>query len=182
MKQETKRRVAACTAGFALPRYEELPQVGLYLDQTVQYVNGFFTAFPGVELTLSMVSNYVKKGVLDHPIKKRYTREQIAALIYIVVVKTVLSLENIDTLLKMQREHCAASTAYNSFCTELEISLYYVFGLQPDLSPLPEQVTDERFLMRSTIFAAANKMYLDCCFQALSQEKSLWPAILPDLQ
>ena len=63
MNAETKRRVAACAAGFALPRYADLPQVGLYLDQTVQYVNGYFRTFCGVELTPSMVSNYVKKGV-----------------------------------------------------------------------------------------------------------------------
>ena len=39
MKLESNRRVAACAAGFALPRYADLPQMGLYLDQTVQYVN-----------------------------------------------------------------------------------------------------------------------------------------------
>ena len=39
MNQEMKRRVSACAAGFSLPRYRELPSVGLYLDQTVQYVN-----------------------------------------------------------------------------------------------------------------------------------------------
>ena len=43
------------------------------------------------------VSNYVKKGILSHPVKKKYTREQIASLMYIVVSKTVLSMENIDT-------------------------------------------------------------------------------------
>ena len=42
MNNETKRRVAACAAGFALPRYRDLPAVGLYLDQTVQYVNACF--------------------------------------------------------------------------------------------------------------------------------------------
>ena len=42
MKTETKCRVAACAAGFALPRYADLPQMGLYLDQTVQYVNSYF--------------------------------------------------------------------------------------------------------------------------------------------
>lgn len=74
MKAETKLRVAACAAGFALPRYNDLPSVGLYLDQTVQFVNGYFRSFCGVELTPSMVSNYVKKGVVDHPIRKKYTR------------------------------------------------------------------------------------------------------------
>ena len=58
MNQEMKRRVTACAAGFSLPRYRELPSVGLYLDQTVQLVNSCFRGFPGVELTPSMVSNY----------------------------------------------------------------------------------------------------------------------------
>ncbi len=38
MNQEMKRRVTACAAGFSLPRYRELPSVGLYLDQTVKYM------------------------------------------------------------------------------------------------------------------------------------------------
>ena len=101
MKAETKLRVAACAAGFALPRYNDLPSVGLYLDQTVQYVNGCFRTFCGVELTSSMVSNYVKKGILSHPVRKKYSREQLACLLYIVVSKTVLSMENIDSLFKI---------------------------------------------------------------------------------
>ena len=105
MKLESNRRVAACAAGFALPRYAELPTVGLYLDQSVQFVNGCFRTFQGVELTASMVSNYVKKGIISHPIKKKYTRDQLACLIYIVVSKNVLSMENIDSLFKMQRAH-----------------------------------------------------------------------------
>ena len=51
------------------------PTVGLYLDQSVQFVNGCFRTFQGVELTASMVSNYVKKGIISHPIKKKYTRD-----------------------------------------------------------------------------------------------------------
>ena len=119
MNNESNRRIAACAVDFALPRYAELPSVGLYLDQTVQYVNGYFRAFPGVELTASMVSNYVKKGIIGHPIKKKYTREQLAGLIYIVVSKTVLSMENIDTLFKMQRQHYSAAQAYDYFCEEV---------------------------------------------------------------
>ena len=181
MKPETKRRVAACAAGFALPRYGELPSVGLYLDQTVQYVNGHFRTFCGMELTASMVSNYVKKGLLSHPVKKKYTREQLAALMYIAVAKTVLPMENIDTLFRMQRAHCSAGTAYDTFCEELEACLPFVFGCTRRAPAGEDAATDERLLLRSTIFAAANKMYLDCCFDALRQEQALWSDILPDL-
>ena len=115
MNQEMKRRVTACAAGFSLPRYRELPSVGLYLDQTVQLVNSCFRGFPGVELTPSMVSNYVKKGVISHPVKKKYSREQLASLIYIVLSKNVLSLENIDTLFQMQPTTTSA-TRWRTAC------------------------------------------------------------------
>ena len=181
MNQETKRRVAACAAGFALPRYRELPSVGLYLDQTVQYVNSCFRTFCGVELTSSMVSNYVKKGILSHPVKKKYTREQIASLLYIAVSKTVLSMENIDTLFKMQRAHCSAEAAYNYFCEEMENCLPFVFGCTREIRDLATDAAEEKLLLRSTILAAANKLYLDCCFDAMRQEQELWADILPDL-
>ena len=181
MKAETKLRVAACAAGFALPRYNDLPSVGLYLDQTVQFVNGYFRSFCGVELTPSMVSNYVKKGVVDHPIRKKYTRDQIASLMYIADTKTVLSMENIDALFKMQRAHCSAGAAYDYFCDEMENCLPFVFGCTREIRDLAVDAADEKLLLRSTILAAANKIYLDCCFHALRREENLWDTILPDL-
>ena len=171
MKTETKCRVAACAAGFALPRYADLPQMGLYLDQTVQYVNSYFRTFCGVELTSSMVSNYVKKGILSHPVRKKYARDQIASLMYIAVSKTVLSMENIDALFKMQRAHCSAGAAYDYFCDEMENCLPFVFGCTREIRDLAVDAADEKLLLRSTILAAANKMYLDCCFNALRQEE-----------
>ena len=167
MKQELNRRVAACAAGFALPRYSDLPQVGLYLDQTVQFINGYFRDFPGVELS--------------HPVKKKYTREQLASLMYIAVSKTVLSMENIDALFQMQRAHCTAEEAYNYFCDEMENCLPFVFGARNTIRDLAVDAATEKRLLRSTILAAANKMYLDCFFAAQRQEEALWPDILADL-
>ena len=158
MNQEMKRRVTACAAGFSLPRYRELPSVGLYLDQTVQLVNSCFRGFPGVELTPSMVSNYVKKGVISHPVKKKYSREQLASLIYIVLSKNVLSLENIDTLFQMQRAHCTAAEAYDYFCDEVENCLPYIFGASSTIRHLDPDADDEKRLLRGTIVAAVNKM------------------------
>lgn len=143
MKTETKCRVAACAAGFALPRYADLPQMGLYLDQTVQYVNSYFRTFCGVELTSSMVSNYVKKGILSHPVRKKYARDQIASLMYIAVSKTVLSMENIDALFKMQRAHCSAGAAYDYFCDEMENCLPFVFGCTREIRDLAVDAADE---------------------------------------
>ena len=181
MNAETKRRIAASAVGFALPRYDELPGVGLYLDQTVQYVNSHFRNFPGMELTGSMVSNYVKKGLITHPMRKKYTRDQIGYLIYIVVVKNVLSMENIQFLFAIQQERFTAKAAYDAFCAELEAAIGSVFGLQASTLRPDSSLSDDQFLLRCSVIPAANKIYLDCCFDALRQEQALWPDILDDL-
>ena len=181
MNAEIKRRVAAAAAGFALPRYAQLPDMGLYLDQTVQFVNSHFRTFPGLELTGSMVSNYVKKGLITHPVRKKYTRDQVAYLLYILAVKNVLSMENIQFLFSIQKERFAPEVAYNSFCAELESAIGAVFGLRPSTLRPDSELSDEQFLLRCSIVPAANKIYLDCCFDAMRQEQALWPDILDDL-
>ena len=102
---------------------------------------------------------------MSHPVRKKYARDQIASLMYIAVSKTVLSMENIDALFKMQRAHCSAGAAYDYFCDEMENCLPFVFGCTREIRDLAVDAADEKLLLRSTILAAANKMYLDCCFQ-----------------
>ena len=89
--------------------------------------------------------------------------------------------ENIDTLFRMQRASYSARDAYDTFCKELEQCLPFVFGCSSTLPEPSPDATDERLLLRSTILSAANKIYLDCCFDALRQEQNLWADILPDL-
>ena len=96
--------------------------------------------------------------------------------------KNVLSLENIDTLFQMQRAHCTAAEAYDFFCGEVENCLPYIFGTSRTICGLDPDAADEKRLLRGTIVAAVNKMYLDCCFVAMRQEEALWPGILGDLQ
>ena len=86
---------------FRMPAYNEIPNVGLYLEQTLKYINDTFAQFRSIELTKSMISNYVKLGYLRRPVKKQYDREQIAALLFIALSKQVLSMENIGKLLSL---------------------------------------------------------------------------------
>ena len=89
--------------------------------------------------------------------------------------------ENIDTLFRMQRASYSARDAYDTFCKELAQCLPFVFGCSSTLPDPAPDATDERLLLRSTNLSAANKIYLDCCFDALRQEQALWEDILPDL-
>ena len=69
MKTELKRQMAESIRGFRLPRYDAIPTRGLYLEQTIKYINSYLAPLGCMELTGSMVSNYVKKGLIPAPVK-----------------------------------------------------------------------------------------------------------------
>ena len=72
MDELIKKQIADSIRNFKLPKYNELPNVGLYLEQTVTYINQCITPLGCAPITSSMISNYVKKNVVPGPIKKQY--------------------------------------------------------------------------------------------------------------
>ena len=130
---------------FRMPRWREIPDVGLYLDQTIKYINRHLAPLGCMEITSSMVSNYVKQRIISRPVRKLYYREQIAALIFIALSKTVLSLEDTTKFLTMQRSFYPADTAYNYFCLYFEKTLKKKFTADDDPSSvLPAGITGSR--------------------------------------
>lgn len=163
--------MAACIEQFRLPRYREIPDVGLYLDQTVKYVNRFLKALGCMEITSSMVSNYVKKGYISSPVRKQYDAEQIAYLFFISIAKSVLSMENIAQLFEMQKKTYTGEVAYDFFCMELENMLQYTFGLKAELALIgtPEDCSDAKNMLRSTIIAVTHIIYLNSRFDSMGE-------------
>ena len=49
-------------------------------------------------LTSSMVNNYVKNGVVEHPVHKKYMREHLVKLMMTSLLKQVLSIQDISVL------------------------------------------------------------------------------------
>lgn len=91
-------------ARISPPQWEQLPTIPLYVDQVLLYLRDSLRFFERDEedqlLTNSMINNYVKNGVLPHPEKKKYSREHLAALIAICMLKKVLAIQDIGVLLK----------------------------------------------------------------------------------
>ena len=108
-----KKKTENETLQIRLPAYREIPGVGLYLDQTSEYINECF----GISdmITNSMISNYVKKDLIDNPSKKRYGRDQIAYLIFIAMTKSVLSLDDVASLFELQKREYSCEEAYGCF-------------------------------------------------------------------
>ena len=164
----------ACIDKFRLPRFREIPDVGLYLDQTVKYVNRYLAPLGCMEITSSMVSNYVKKGYIKSPVRKQYDANQIAYLFFISVAKSVLTMENIGRLFDMQKRTYTASVAYDFFCMELENMLQYTFGLKDGLEVVgtPEDQSEAKVMLRSTITAVTHIIYLSSRFDSMAEEEN----------
>ena len=152
---------------FDLPEYNEIPNVGLYLEQTAKYISEYLKPIQSTPVTGSMISNYVKKGLVSNPIKKQYNREQIAYLFFIFIAKTVISMEDIKLLLNLQREIYEPNVAYNYFQEELENVLGFVFETKDTIDEIGTQQSEEKMILRNIIVAVAHKVYIDKCFKVL---------------
>lgn len=171
MKEESKLEVEEKIRSFCLPKYEEIPDVGLYLEQTCRYVADFLAPLDSVSITTSMISNYVKKGLIQKPVKKLYYRSHIVYIIFVAVAKTVLSLEDLQLFIAIQKRTYDERTAYNYFCEELENILHFIFGLKDQIDEVGRDQTEEKVMLRNTIITVAHKMFLDQCFQVLHKEE-----------
>ena len=170
MNQETKLRIADSFREFHLPRYQEIPDVGLYLEQAAKYISGCVSPLGDMALTGSMISNYVKKGLIASPVKKQYSRDQIAYLIFIAICKSVLSLDALDAFLRLQQRSYPLQRAYDYFVREFESLLLFTFELTDTADMFPETSSDGKRLLYTCIIAAVQKVYLEKYLEALTEE------------
>lgn len=100
----------------SIPEYREIPDVGLYLDQVVKYINSFLEE--SNEVTSSMLTNYIKHKIVRRYNRKTYVRDQISCFFFIALVKNILPLDKIKILLD-QNDDPSFEVYYERFRSEL---------------------------------------------------------------
>lgn len=153
-----------------LPAYREIPDVGLYLEQVTRFINTALESFPDMSVTPSMISNYVKLKVVTRPEKKAYSRDQIVALLFVAVAKTVLSMDNIRKAFEIRRQNSDVETGYEYFRKSLEHALtaFGKEGAPRNPEEIPRSVSEEALnVVDYTASAIAYKMYLNLYFDAI---------------
>lgn len=107
---------------FDLPLYENLPSIGLYMDQVVTLLGQYLGYLPFSEnkneesfITPNAINNYVRLGAMPAPIKKKYYRSHIAYLIMICVLKPSLSISDISGILPADLTEDELISVYNRF-------------------------------------------------------------------
>ncbi|NLI91579.1 MAG: DUF1836 domain-containing protein [Peptococcaceae bacterium] len=80
----------------------EIPNIDIYMDQLLTFFDtsyGFLRRDPKESvLTKAMINNYVKAGIMDKPLKKKYNQNQVKKLIMIYHLKLVLAIQDIKRL------------------------------------------------------------------------------------
>lgn len=122
-------------------RAEEIPNINLYMDQVTTFMDEQLASTKRYDddkiLTKTMINNYTKNHLLPPPVKKKYSKEHVLILIFIYYFKSILSIKDIETVLKPLTEK------YFSGETSLDLSSIYeeICGIEKDrVEPLKETV------------------------------------------
>ncbi len=156
-----KEKMINSISDFRLPRYDEIVNVGLYLEQVVKYINFYLSPLGKVEITASMVSNYVKQKLVDAPVRKQYYTEHIARLIFIAILKLVVSLDDIRLMFSVQKTGYDFKAAYDYFCAQFESVMRIAFGTGDEAEIAKDEDSDAHALLNTAINTVVNKIYLE---------------------
>lgn len=108
---------------YHLPRWDELPDFDLYMDQVIALIERYLNILEdGREtiITNAMVNNYVKLKLIPKPIKKKYNKEHIAFLIAITLLKQILTISEVRDGIAYQAQISGTHNAYDLYCEEQE--------------------------------------------------------------
>ncbi len=118
--------------GYIAP--EDIPSIELYMDQVTTFMDRFLSKNKRTEddktLTKTMINNYTKNDLLPPPNKKRYSKEHIILLIYIYYFKNVVTINDIQVVLKPLIEGYYDNKDANHSLEDVYTTLYELEKLQ----------------------------------------------------
>lgn len=153
-------------SNFHIPRWNELPNLDLYLDQLVTILEKNLKDYIGNKeetiITKTMINNYVKQGLIKPPKKKKYSRLHIATLFVICILKQIYSISDINELMLLAVKTAKFNKAYDEFCEAIEKAILYTFeGVEYSV---PENMKFEHLLLKSVAQSFASKLYVEKTF------------------
>lgn len=114
------RRWETYLKNYRLPFWEDLPDLGLYMEQVIALLKGYLDYMPpelqeDEVVTAAAINNYVRKKVMPEPVKKKYYRIHIAYLIMICTLKQSLSIPTLQTLVPMDLTQEQMQERYDAY-------------------------------------------------------------------
>lgn len=135
---------------------EDIPNIDLYMDQVTTFMDRKLRStarYPGEDkvLTKTMINNYAKNDLLPPPVKKKYSKEHVLLLVFIYYYKSILSINDIQTLLRPLTEHFFQ----NGQDFNLESIYNEVFDMSDDLVERLKEDVRREFMETEDMFTEA---------------------------
>lgn len=118
---------------IAYIRAEDIPNIDLYMDQVTTFMESALKSTlrnPKADkiLTKTMINNYAKNNLLPPPVRKKYSKDHVLLLIFIYYYKGILSINDIQGLLK------PITDKFFDTADEFDLETIYetVFGLEQE--------------------------------------------------
>lgn len=119
---------------YRLPRWEDFPEIELYMDQVIVLLNQYLEIFAqkqdGEEenkyITPAMINNYVKMKIIPAPNKKKYSKRHLAYLVMLCSLKNTLNISVIQKILPLELSDDEVEAVYNSFIENQRKAFSYV--------------------------------------------------------
>ncbi len=166
MIQEQLQEFNKKVAQHNLPRWKDLPELELYMDQVIVLMQKYLGPYMLSEdlLTPSMINNYVKMNVLPAPVKKKYSRLHIARLLVICLMKRQLSIPVISRMIEEQAQAAGMDGFFNAFVETYESEFKKVAqNAYPEEEPLV-------CALKFAVSAAVNHTMAESAVNILSQQ------------
>lgn len=135
---------------------DDIPNIDLYMDQVTTFMDQHMrstTRNPAEDkiLTKTMINNYAKNNLLPPPVKKKYSKEHVLILIFIYYFKGILSINDIQDVLKPITEQYFGGNG----SIPLEEIYDDVFSLEDEQVELLKEDVKAKFLQSQTVFEDA---------------------------
>jgi hypothetical protein len=146
---------------YHCPRWSELPNVPLYMDQVVESIKKALDIFAdGTEpvITAPMINNYVRQKLIDPLVNKKYVKDHVAEIMVISLFKRSFSMQEIKKVTMAMIDEYGIEESYDLFCDELEEFMRISFASEDSDITLTRKGDSTEVLLRLGMMAFFSKL------------------------
>ena len=166
-------------ANYLLPKWDELPNLDLYMDQIISLISQYLSVFPHDPheqvITASTINNYVRLKLMPAPHKKRYNKIHLAYLLMICTLKQNMSIADIKKMLPLNLSLEEIPAFYDHYVDKHARASMYFLEQVKILEPKGNLEEIKDFISQGEIIAGLiqilNAKLLPLCYDEAAEGK-----------
>jgi hypothetical protein len=127
---------------YQLPKWEDLPDFGLYMDQVITLLSQHLYYLPQEDhseelVTPTAINNYVRLKIMPAPEKKRYRRIHLAYLFMICTLKQTITIAQVQKIIPVGLEEEEIKQLYSNYVARhIEVGQRFIENIHHCAEPM----------------------------------------------